>query len=579
MRFAAVGLTVVLAFAASAALDARVGAGTPPTGTTIHAAASAPSTLPRPTSTSAPVVAPGPGPTAAAPAVLVAVPPPPLGPGGSFFDDDASPHEADIEALATSGITRGCGDDLFCPAAPVTRGQMAAFLVRALGLRPGSAEPFEDTGASIFKADIAALAAAGITRGCSPTSFCPEDPVTRGQMAAFLVRALDLAAADPNPFVDTGGSVFESDIARLAARGITRGCNPPANDNFCPDQPVLREQMATFLTRGLDLEPRQPPPRPSLTLAFTGDILIHSPVWNAAARYGSPYDFTPMFDPVAGIIEAADLAVCHLETPLSADNRGISGYPNFNAPRQVADAVAGAGYDACSTASNHSYDRGIAGIEATLEVLQENGLAQAGMARRPEERAPSLYPVGEYTVGHISATYWLNGYRLPADRPWLVQLIDVPDILDQAAAARSAGADIVVVSVHCCTEYQTAPTKYQREVARELIASPDVDLVIGHHAHVVQPVEEVDGEYIVYGLGNFLSNQRSRASTQDGVIVTLEFARRGEGWSARGVTAYPTWVEGDSFKIRLAADHNPASWRRTAEALGLDRAAGLTVAR
>jgi poly-gamma-glutamate synthesis protein (capsule biosynthesis protein) len=287
-----------------------------------------------------------------------------------------------------------------------------------------------------------------------------------------------------------------------------------------------------------------------------------------------------MFRPIEPIVEGVDLAICHLEVPLSPDNRDLSGYPSFNAPRQVAEGMAAVGYDGCSTASNHSFDQGISGIESTLSVLADAGLAQAGMAVSAEAgRQATLYAVGDHTVAHLSATYWLNGYRLPDDKPWLVQLIDVPSLLDQARAARQDGADVVVASVHCCTEYQATPTGYQRDVARTLIASPDIDLVVGHHAHVVQPIEEISGEYIVYGLGNFLSAQRSRPATQDGVIVTVEFALRGENWSVRGLTAYPTWVEGGSYKILPAGEHNPASWARTSSALRAEGVDGLIVER
>jgi hypothetical protein len=124
--------------------------------------------------------------------------------------------------------------------------------VRSLGLT-GSGPTFTDTGGSVFASEISRLAAAGITRGCNPpanTRFCPDEPVTRGQMAAFLVRALELSEVGP-AFTDTGSSVFSADISRLAEAGITRGCNPPANTRFCPNQAVTRGQMAAFLHRAL----------------------------------------------------------------------------------------------------------------------------------------------------------------------------------------------------------------------------------------------------------------------------------------------------------------------------------------
>ena len=187
-----------------------------------------------------------------------------LAPGGTFVDDNGSVHEGYIEAIAAGGVTRGCNpptNDRFCPDASVTRGEMAAFLTRALDLEPGNSAFVDDDG-SVFEADIGRLAASGITKGCNPPTndrFCPDQPVTRGQMAAFLARAFQLPDGDGS-FVDDDGSVFEADIERLAASGITKGCNPPTNDRFCPDQPVTRAEMATFLGRGLHLDPLIPPP-------------------------------------------------------------------------------------------------------------------------------------------------------------------------------------------------------------------------------------------------------------------------------------------------------------------------------
>jgi hypothetical protein len=132
---------------------------------------------------------------------------------------------------------------------------MAAFLVRGWGLTAQLDDPFGDDDGSIFETDIEKLAAAGITQGCNPPAndmFCPNRAVTRGQMAAFLVRALGLTDPGTVEFVDDDGSVFEDDIEKLAAAGITRGCNPPANDRFCPANPVTRGQMAAFLRRALD---------------------------------------------------------------------------------------------------------------------------------------------------------------------------------------------------------------------------------------------------------------------------------------------------------------------------------------
>jgi hypothetical protein len=177
----------------------------------------------------------------------------------TFGDDDGSIFEEDVEWLAAAGITKGCNppvDDMFCPDDRVTRGQMAAFLVRALGLvDDGGGNSFTDDDGSIFEDAIAKLAAAGITKGCNPPTndmFCPDDGVTRGQMAAFLVRALGYTDdGGGDLFVDDDSSVFEANIDRLATAGVTKGCNPPTNDRFCPDDNVTRGQMAAFLHRAL----------------------------------------------------------------------------------------------------------------------------------------------------------------------------------------------------------------------------------------------------------------------------------------------------------------------------------------
>jgi hypothetical protein len=183
-------------------------------------------------------------------------------PSGAFIDVAGNPHEGFIYAIAAEGITRGCNppfNDRYCPDDPVTRGQMSAFLNRALDLPTTTRDWFSDDDGSIFEDDINRLAAAGITKGCNPpanTRFCPDDPVMREQMAAFLVRAYEYGdTEDRNRFSDDDGSIFEDDIDRLAAAGVTKGCDPPANTRFCPRQPVRRDQMASFLGRAEGLAP------------------------------------------------------------------------------------------------------------------------------------------------------------------------------------------------------------------------------------------------------------------------------------------------------------------------------------
>ncbi len=200
-----------------------------------------------------------------------------LPPGGTFSDDNGNIHEGYIEAIAAAGITKGCNpptNDHYCPDDVVTRGQMAAFLVRALHLTDdGGGNTFTDDNGTVFEDDIAKLAAAGITKGCNPPTnnhYCPNQVVTRGQMAAFLVRALHLTDdGGGNTFTDDNGTVFEDDIAKLAAAQITKGCNPPTNNHYCPNDPVHRDQMASFLGRALNLTPTTPQPGPSIV--YTND--------------------------------------------------------------------------------------------------------------------------------------------------------------------------------------------------------------------------------------------------------------------------------------------------------------------
>lgn len=176
---------------------------------------------------------------------------------GHFADDEDSPHQPGIEAIADAGITDGCNpptNNRFCPNLEVTRSEMAAFLDRAMDLPTARRDHFTDDEGSVFEAQINALAEADIAGACDGSGhrFCPGAGVARGEMAAFLRRALDLPATSHDHFTDDAG-VFEADINAVAEAGITDGCNPPTNDHFCPGRVVPRGEMATFLARAFDL--------------------------------------------------------------------------------------------------------------------------------------------------------------------------------------------------------------------------------------------------------------------------------------------------------------------------------------
>ena len=294
-----------------------------------------------------------------------------------------------------------------------------------------------------------------------------------------------------------------------------------------------------------------------------------------------------MFELVQETLSDADLAICHLETPLSPDNRNLSGYPLFNTPGDLAVAIAHAGYDGCSTASNHSLDQGIAGIENTLDLFEQAGLGHAGMARTALEAAiPRLYSVDGVTIGHLSYTYGLNGLILPDDKPWSVDINSAQDILGEARTAIELGAEFVVLSIHWGAEYQVAPTSQQRALAKELLAAHEIDLIVGSHAHVIQPVERLGGNFVIYGLGNFLSNQSPQScrscppQSTDGVIVLVDLVEGESGdIEVAVISAVPTWVDRRTFTIvdvgaALAAGSTPEltrqleqSWVRTTTTL------------
>ena len=322
---------------------------------------------------------------------------------------------------------------------------------------------------------------------------------------------------------------------------------------------------------------------PSFTIAATGDLLIHESVADTA-RTSDGWDFTPMFDSVAPILSQADLAVCHVESPMSPNNANLSYFPAFLVPRELADAISYAGYDTCSLASNHATDAGREGIVGTIGALDRVQVAHAGMALSPEARDEvTLLTAGEATVAHLSYTYGFTNRELDPDESHLSNVIHEATILDEARRARSAGADFVVLSMHWGTNYTSELDELQVGLGPRLLASPDIDLILGHHAHMVQPVVQIGDEFLVYGLGNFLSNQSPETCTEcplpteDGVIVHLtvtEDEATGR-WSVTEIAHTPTWVDRSNFEIvdvLRDTSRDPGllqdSARRTAAALG-----------
>ncbi|MEM7095270.1 MAG: CapA family protein [Actinomycetota bacterium] len=435
-------------------------------------------------------------------------------------------------------------------------------------------------------------------------------PARRALLSAVLVGvavAIMLGCAGSGPEPGSPRGVLASGIPEPTQGADSVVETPTPNEPDGDPEPFLLTPTPVPTATSTPAPTPTPPPTPtstptplpivSRTMLFTGDVLSHVPVIDAARRFGDgeggewQYDYRPMFDSVRGRVSAADLAICVLETPISPDNTGLAGYPLFNAPTELAAALVDAGYDGCATASNHSIDRGTDGLVATLDEMDRAGLGHAGMHRTEEESlTPQIYDLDGVRIAHLSWTYGLNGLRLPPDKPWMVNVNDVEGIRADAARARTAGADFVVLSIQWGNEYQRTPSAQQLELAPALTEPGDdggaVDLIIGNHAHVVQPIDLVNERVVVYGLGNSLSNQfdnANRTGTQDGVMIEITIHGNTErGFRPTKVAWFPTWVDRSTYTIVDIADVEDtledgtplpaeldASARRTNEALTL----------
>ncbi|WP_426562902.1 CapA family protein [Angustibacter sp. McL0619] len=290
---------------------------------------------------------------------------------------------------------------------------------------------------------------------------------------------------------------------------------------------------------------------------MTGDVLLHPPLWDQAKAdakadgSSSDFDFTPLLAGQKAIVSGADVALCHLETPLAAQGGPFHGYPSFAVPPEIGPALVATGYDACSTASNHTMDAGVAGIDRTLDTLDADGLRHTGSARSAAEAHKVLtFDVRGTKVAMLSYAYGLNGRSNPSGEPWHVNIIDPAKILADAKRAKSGGADVVVVALHWGTEYVHPPTAMQRSLAERLTASPDIDLVYGHHAHVVQPVQKVNGKWVVYGLGNTVAAHNvPKLDNREGLLVRVQLVREASGrWRSGRLDWVPSFMTASPYR-------------------------------
>ncbi|MFB7506353.1 CapA family protein, partial [Streptomyces broussonetiae] len=199
------------------------------------------------------------------------------------------------------------------------------------------------------------------------------------------------------------------------------------------------------------------------TLVASGGVLPQTSVVDRAAYDAgeSGYDFRPMLADVEPVVSRADLALCHMDTVYGTGGEH-SGYPPFKSPPQIAQGLTATGYDGCSTASSHALDDGAAGIRRTLDAMDEAGLKHAGTARSAAEaHSVTIFAAGPARVAHLSYTLDAGANPLPAGEPWAVSLVDEQRMISDARAARQAGADVVVVSVHWGTDWQDAPDEQQ----------------------------------------------------------------------------------------------------------------------
>ena len=311
------------------------------------------------------------------------------------------------------------------------------------------------------------------------------------------------------------------------------------------------------------------PPPERFTVAASGDFLIHTPVAAQALADGggTRYDFAPMFAAIRSRIAGADLALCHMETPLVPGP--VQGYPVFRTPPSLARSARAVGWDACSTASNHSLDAGELGVRTTIRALDRAGVRHAGTARSRTERArPTIIDVKGVDVAFLSYTAVSNGQLVP--HPWSLNWAEPARILADARRARIAGADTAIVNLHWGDEYVPDVIPSQMSLARQLTSSPDIGAIVGQHVHVVQPIRWVNGKPVVFGEGNLVSNQTAAccpAESQDGLVALIDFAVRGGEVRARRVRYVPTYVRHPDYRV-LPAAPGSVSWNRTVSVVG-----------
>lgn len=369
--------------------------------------------------------------------------------------------------------------------------------------------------------------------------------------------------------------------------------------------PVAKPDKAATVTR-VDLDNKQAVPEPvvehhgnspdcpdtdCISMLVNGDLLFHPNLWkhfagaNTAATDGTAFDFTPLFETMKPYIQASDIAVCEFETPIAKRGGPYTGYPVFNVPPEVADAAASVGYTACTHATNHSWDQGADGIARLWDTLASKGIAQTGSYKNEEDSTKPLVidsPTGGGKLGLVTGTVSLNG--ITADHDWQVDRLreagdpqhqsDIDRAVAKAKAAREQGADVVAMAMHSVQEYIDYADSWQVSEAHELADTGAFDVIYGAGCHCAQPIENYNGTWIIYGLGNTVtvSAPASRIVNNQGVTARIQFAGRkgvAGAWRVSRIDWVPTanMRQGSYQWCPISSDHpNGTCWSESQDA-------------
>jgi hypothetical protein len=295
-----------------------------------------------------------------------------------------------------------------------------------------------------------------------------------------------------------------------------------------------------------------------ITLGAIGDILIHDKVYKDAFN-GAAYQFDPMFENVKPLLEKPDVLTANQESLIGGQALGLSSYPRFNSPYEVADALVHTGVDIVSTANNHTLDKGEKGIKSEADYLESIGLPHVGSFLNEKDRQNlRILTKNGIKLAFLSYTYGTNGIPVPDGKDFLVNLINRETMKEEIHRAKKQ-ADVVVMSIHWGNEYQRIPTKEQKDLAN-FLANEGVDIIFGSHPHVLQPMEWIktaDGRqtFVIYSLGNFISAQHSDYKDIGGLTtidITKHISEKGSSIEFSNPVFYPTYVsskKNHSFRV------------------------------